>query len=58
MRYKTQKNLHRAIQMIQDKGYDLHTATHLANHGFQLVKRHRQSVEELIQVIEPLKSAK
>ena len=58
MRYKTQKNLLRAIQMIQDKGYDLHKATHLANHCFQLVKRHRQSVEELIQVIEPPKAAK
>lgn len=52
MRYRTQKNMERAIKLIMEKGYDQDTATHLANHCFSLVKRHNQSVEDLIRVIE------
>ncbi len=53
MRYKTQKNLVRATGLIIEKGYDRQTANHLANHLFQITRRHHQSVEELIQVLEP-----
>ena len=53
MRYKTQKNLVRATGLIMGKGYDRQTANHLANHLFQITRRHHQSVEELIQVLEP-----
>lgn len=53
MRYKTKKNLARAIERVMEKGYDRHTASYLANHLFQITKRHNQSVEELIRVLEP-----
>ena len=53
MRYKTQKNLARATELIMEKGYDRQTANHLANHLFQIARRHNQSVEEMIQVLEP-----
>lgn len=53
MRYKPPKNLARAIELIVDKGYDQETANHLANHLFQITRRHNQSVEEMIRVLEP-----
>ena len=49
MRYKTPKNLARAIELIVDKGYDQETANHL----FHITRRHNQSVEEMIRVLEP-----
>lgn len=53
MRYKTQKNLAQATELIMEKGYDRQTAKHIANHLFQITRRHRQSVEELVQRLEP-----
>lgn len=53
MRYKTQKNLARATELIMEKSYDRQTANQLANHLFQITRRHHQSVEELIQMLEP-----
>lgn len=58
MRYKTPKNLARAIELVMEKGYDQETANHLANHLFQITGRHKQSVEEMIRVMEPPKIKK
>lgn len=55
MRYKTRNNLAKATKLIMAKGYDQDTAMHLAKHLFSIVKRHDQSVEELIQVLQPRK---
>lgn len=58
MRYKTSKNLAKATEMIMAKGYDRDTAAYVASHLFGIVRRHNQSVEEMIQKLEPKENRK
>ena len=55
MRYRTAKNMERAVKLIMEKGFDHSTANDVAVKIFDMVNRHSPSAEHFISLIEPQK---
>ena len=55
MRYRTPKNVEKAVLLILEKGFDRDTAVSVAPKFFDMVKPGTPSVEHFISLIEPKK---
>lgn len=53
MRYKTQKNLEKAVLLIMEKGFDRDTAVAVAPKFFKMVKPGTPPVEYFIGLLKP-----
>lgn len=58
MRYKTPKNIEKAVQLIMEKGFDRDTAVSVAPKFFDMVKPSTPPVEHFISLLEPKKASK
>lgn len=58
MRYRTPKNMERAIALIMEKGYDHDTAASVAPQFFAMVNRHTKPVEHFISLLVPKQALK
>lgn len=53
MRYRTVKNIERAVKLIMEKGFDHDTANDVAIKIFDMVNRHSPPAEHFISLIVP-----
>lgn len=53
MRYRTVKNMERAVKLIMEKGFDHDTANDVAIKIFDMVNRHSSPAEHFISLIVP-----
>ena len=58
MRYRTSRNMEKAIALIMEKGFDRETAVSVAPKFFDMVKPDTPPVEHFISILEPKKTAK
>ena len=58
MRYRTTRNMEKAIALIMEKGFDRETAVSVAPKFFDMVKPGTPPVEHFISILEPKKTAK
>ena len=58
MRYRTSRNMEKAIALIMEKGFDRETAVSVAPKFFDMVKPSTPPVEHFISILEPKKTAK
>jgi len=58
MRYKTPKNIEKAVQLIMAKGFDRDTAVSVVSKFFEMVKPGTPPVEHYISLLEPKKTSK
>lgn len=58
MRYRTPRNMKKAIALIMEKGFDRETAVSVAPKFFDMVKPGTPPVEHFISILEPKKTAK
>ena len=58
MRYRTSRNMEKAIALIMEKGFGRETAVSVAPKFFDMVKPGTPPVEHFISILEPKKTAK
>lgn len=58
MRYRTPRNMEKAIALIMEKGFDRGTVASVAPKFFDMVKPGTPPVEHFISILEPKKTAK
>lgn len=57
MRYRTSRNMEKAVKLIMEKGFDRATAVSVAPKFFDMVKPGTPPVEHFISILEPKKTA-
>lgn len=58
MRYRTPKNMEKAVLLIMEKGFDRDTAVSVAPKFFDMVRPSSPPVEHFISLLEPKKTSK
>lgn len=57
MRYRTPKNMEKAVLLIMEKGFDRDTAVSVAPKFFDMVNPRTPPVEHFINLLEPKKTS-